>query len=222
MVAAQDMDTAAGDAAEFNASTGSDTSPKVPHTGGAPVTLSARAGSATVAGQDIILNAGNQLTTASGEHTEFATGGAYRLHSGQAIGVLAGVIAKGDGSGSAAPAGTGIEVIAAKGKVNIQAQSDTLTISAKKQVNIQSQSAHIDWAAAKKITLSTAGGANITIEGGNITVQCPGTIQVNAGAKQFTGSAGASYGLPKLPRASPVCIECMERAAKHGTVAAIR
>jgi type VI secretion system secreted protein VgrG len=222
MVEAKTIDGASGDAAEFNTNTGSASDAKVPHAGGAPVTLSARAGSAAVAGQDILMNAGTQLTTASGEHTELATGGTYRLHTGQAIGLLAGVIAKGDGAGGAAPSGTGIGVVAAKGKVKIEAQSDTLTISAKKRLSIQSQSAHIDWAAAKKITLSTAGGANITIEGGNITVQGPGKITVNASNKQFTGGAGASYTLPKLPSANRVCIECMKKAAKHGTVAALR
>jgi type VI secretion system secreted protein VgrG len=222
MVEAKTIDGASGDAAEFNTHTGSASDAKVPHAGGAPVTLSARAGSAAVAGQDILMNAGTQLTTASGEHTELATGGTYRLHTGQAIGILAGVIAKGDGSGGAAPSGTGIGVVAAKGKVKIEAQSDRLTISAKKRLSIQSQSAHIDWAAAKKITLSTAGGANITIEGGNITVQGPGKITVNASTKQFTGGAGASYTLPKLPSANRVCIECMKKAAKHGTVAALR
>jgi type VI secretion system secreted protein VgrG len=54
-------------------------------------------------------------------------------------------------------------------------------VQARDEVNVISANAHIDWAAAKKISLSTAGGANITIEGGNITVQCPGKIKVHAG-----------------------------------------
>jgi type VI secretion system secreted protein VgrG len=201
MVEAKTIDGASGDAAEFNTNTGSASDAKVPHAGGAPVTLSARAGSAAVAGQDIVFNAGSQLTTASGEHTELATGGTYRLHTGQSIGVLAGVIAKGDGSGSAAPAGTGIGVVAAKGKVKLEAQSDTLTVAAKGNVSIQSQSAHIDWAAAKKISLSTAGGANITIEGGNITVQGPGKILVKAATKQFAGGTTINREAQKWPDA---------------------
>jgi type VI secretion system secreted protein VgrG len=84
MVEAKTIDDASGDAAEFNINTGSASDAKVPHAGGTPVTLSARAGSASVAGQDIVLNVGNQLTTASGERTELATGGTYRLHSDQA------------------------------------------------------------------------------------------------------------------------------------------
>lgn len=67
-------------------------------------------------------------------------------------------------------------------------------------VNIISATAHVDWAAARRISLSTAGGANITIDGGNITVQCPGKITVHAGMKSFTGPASMSTEMPVLPR----------------------
>jgi uncharacterized protein (DUF2345 family) len=89
-----------------------------------------------------------------------------------------------------------------------------MQIAAKKDVTIQSASTHIDWAAAKKIVLATAGGANITIEGGNITVMCPGKITVRAGTKSFVGPESLPYGLPLMPQA--VCVECMLRAAKAG------
>jgi uncharacterized protein (DUF2345 family) len=80
---------------------------------------------------------------------------------------------------------------------------------------VQSANAHIDWASPKKISLSTACGANITIEGGNITVQCPGTIQVKAGSKQFLGPVGTPYGLPLMPKG--VCVACLLKAAKAGS-----
>ncbi|WP_394778285.1 DUF2345 domain-containing protein, partial [Undibacterium sp.] len=48
--------------------------------------------------------------------------------------------------------------------------------------------------------LSTAGGANITIEGGNITVQCPGKIMIQAGKKSFTGPSTIGTQMPVLPR----------------------
>jgi type VI secretion system secreted protein VgrG len=115
-------------------------------------------------------------------------GGAYRLHTGQAIGVLAGAV----GAGSQA-AGTGLTLIAGSDNTELQAQAGTLQIAARDDVNIQSQSAHIDWAAAKKITLATAGGASIVIEGGNITVACPGTITVKASAKRFAGPTNMGY-----------------------------
>ncbi|MED5621070.1 DUF2345 domain-containing protein, partial [Ideonella sp. BN130291] len=118
-----------------------------------------------------------------------------RLHTGQAIGVLAGAVQPGDEA-----AGTGITMIAGHGDINVQAQSDTLQIAAKGLVNVQSANSHIDWAAAKKITLQTAGGAQIVIEGGGITVQCPGKITVHAATKSMVGAERTTYQPPPLPR----------------------
>ncbi|MEO6855509.1 MAG: DUF2345 domain-containing protein, partial [Rhodoferax sp.] len=61
---------------------------------------------------------------------------------------------------------------------------------------------HIDWAAAKKISISTAGGANITIEGGNITTQAPGQITVHAGQKVFEGPGRINPSMPSFPKGS--------------------
>ncbi|MEO8730307.1 MAG: DUF2345 domain-containing protein, partial [Rhodoferax sp.] len=98
--------------------------------------------------------------------------------------------------------GTGLQIIAAQDDIDIQAQSDTLQVQAKDQIQVQSANAHIDWAAAKKISISTAGGANITIEGGNITTQAPGQITVHASAKVFEGPGNVGYPMPQMPRSS--------------------
>jgi type VI secretion system secreted protein VgrG len=79
-------------------------------------------------------------------------------------------------------------------------------------VTIQSEKAQIDWAAAKKITLATAGGASVTIEGGNITFECPGTITVRAGTKSFAGGGSVSYPMPALPK--QIMPDCMEQARR--------
>jgi uncharacterized protein (DUF2345 family) len=130
----------------------------------------------------------------SGGDTQFVSAGRMRVHSGQAIGVLGGVVKAGD-------AGLGVQLIAAKDMIDIQAQADTLTVQARDEVAVTSANAHVDWAAARSISLSTAGGANITIDGGNITVQCPGKITIHAGKKSFAGADSLSYPLPKLPKA---------------------
>jgi uncharacterized protein (DUF2345 family) len=87
-----------------------------------------------------------------------------------------------------------------------EAQSNEIKIQAKQLVNIQSANAHIDWAAAKKISLSTAGGANITIEGGNITVQCPGKLTVHAASKTFEGPTRMDFASPQFPTSELVPI----------------
>jgi uncharacterized protein (DUF2345 family) len=144
----------------------------------------------------------------SGLDTQFVTGGQMRVHSGQAIGVLGGAVKAGEG-------GLGLQMLAAKEAIDVQAQGDELRVQARDEVNVISANAHIDWAAAKRISLSTAGGANITIEGGNITVQCPGKIAVHAGMKSFAGPAQLSYPLPALPFS--ICIECLMKARNAGS-----
>jgi len=169
----------------------------VPHTTEPLVAIMGRAGVATVAGQDIQIAAEEGITLASSGDTHVATGGTARIHTGQAIGLLAGAIAPGQQA-----VGTGLTLIAGQGDVELQAQSDRMDIAAQGLVNIQSQNAHIDWAAAQRIVLSTAGGACITIEGGNITVECPGTLTVKAGTKSFEGPQSVGYRLPALPKAA--------------------
>jgi uncharacterized protein (DUF2345 family) len=106
--------------------------------------------------------------------------------------------------------GIGLQLVAAEDAINVQAQTDELKVHARDEVNVISANAHIDWAAAKRISLSTAGGANITIEGGNITVQCPGKIKVHAGKKSLSDPAKISYPLPSLP--TSICVECLIKA----------
>jgi type VI secretion system secreted protein VgrG len=203
MVDARSESQAAADAAQRHA-TGDQ---RAPHTGEPVLAVSARAGLAVVAGQDVHLAAGEGITLSSGEDTQWAVGGAARVHAGQAIGVLGGAVKPGDQA-----AGTGLTMIAAQGDVQMQAQSGRMQIAAKDQVVVQSANAHIDWAAAKKITLATAGGASVVIEGGNITVQCSGTITVKAGMKQFSGPQKALYPLEPMPQA--VCAPCLLSAAR--------
>ena len=206
MVSSQDFDQAKADAADKNNATADD---RLPHTTDATLLITAKAGQATVAGQDIQIAAAELIHFASGQDTHIATGAAARIHSGQSIGILAGAT----GPGTEA-AGKGITLIAGQGDIEVQAQADKLQVAAKKDISIQSKSAHIDWAAAKKITLQTAGGASVTIEGGNITVECPGKIEIKAGKRSFLGPETELYGLPLLP--SSVCVSCLLKAAKSG------
>jgi len=193
MLAARSADDASADAAQRQTASQAG---KLPHTTDPVIALSARAGLLQTAGLDLQLSAADTLTLAAGQHSEATTAGAMRIHSGQAIGVLAGAIQPGDEGA----AGSGLTLIAAQGALDIQAQASTLQVAAKGRLNIQSAQGPIDWASAKKITLSTAGGANITLEGGNITVQCPGKITVKAGTKSFEGGEHASVGMQAMPK----------------------
>ena len=203
MVDQQGIDQATSDAGQKNTTTANG---KLPHSADPIVSISAKAGLAIAAGQDIQFAAGETIMLGAGQDYSLGAGGSLRIHAGQAIGVLAGAV----GAGTQA-AGKGITLIAGKGDIELQAQADKLQIAAKNDVTIQSASAHIDWAAAKKIVLATAGGANITIEGGNITVMCPGKITVRASQKSFVGPESQQYALPIMPR--NVCVECLAKRA---------
>jgi uncharacterized protein (DUF2345 family) len=207
MVEGGGFEAAQGDAANKNTNT---EDAKLPHTTDPVVALAAKAGLGVVAGQDAIFSAGETLTLASGQDTQWGVGGAARIHTGQAIGLLAGAVKPGTQA-----AGKGLTLIAGQGDIDVQAQAGTLQVAAKNDLSIQSQSAHIDWAAAKKIVLRTAGGASITLAGGNITVECPGKILVRAGKKSFTGPVTHSHVMPVLPR--HVCEACLLKSRQSGS-----
>ena len=202
MVDSDSLDAARADAGEKKTVAGAG---KVPHSTDAVIAIAASDGFGATAGQSLHLANGETVTLLSGQDSQFITGGQMRVHSGQAIGVLGGAVKAGEG-------GVGLQLIAASDSIDIQAQSDGIRVQARDEVNVVSANAHIDWAAAKSISLSTAGGANITIDGGNITVQCPGKIIVHAGKKSFTGPEKLSFDMPALPRS--ICVACLKKSLK--------
>ena len=206
MVAKENLRAAKADAAEKNIAPG-DT--KVPHASDAIIAIATKAGLGVIAGQSMQLANGETVTLMSGQDSQFLTGGQLRVHGAQAIGALAGAVQPGEGN-------TGLQTIAAKGAIDIQAQSDIISLQARDAIDIISANAHIDWAAATRISLSTAGGANITIAGGNITIQCPGKIMIHAGKKSFVGPEKLGYTLPQFPR-SEICVECLKKAMQSGS-----
>jgi type VI secretion system secreted protein VgrG len=203
MVGKDSLDSANADAGAKNSAPGAD---KLPHSSDAIVAVAAKAGLGVSAGQSMQLANGETVTFVSGQDTQFLTGGQLRVHTGQAIGILGGAVKAGEGN-------LGVQIIAAKDAIELRAQSDVLMVQARDEVNVVSANAHIDWAAAKSISLSTAGGANITISGGNITVRCPGKIVVHAGKKSFTGPDQMTYPMPQFG----ICEDCILKAAMQGS-----
>jgi Rhs element Vgr protein len=204
MVGNDSLDAAKADASSKNTNGGGG---KLPHSTDAVIAISAKDGLGANTGQSLQLANGETVTLMSGQDTQFVTGGQMRVHTGQAIGVLGGAVKSGEGE-------TGLQLIAAKDAIDIQAQANELKVQARDQVDLISVNAHIDWAAAKSISLSTAGGANITISGGNITVQCPGKITVKAGKKSFTGPEKMAFSMPSLPYS--ICVACLKKSLDAG------
>ncbi|UKE44452.1 type VI secretion system tip protein VgrG [Xanthomonas translucens pv. secalis] len=196
---------AKGAAAERSASPGDD---RVPHTGDALLGLAAPAGIGVVAGQGLHWSVGETLTLASGGGSEAAIAGDARLHSGQAIGVLAAAV---DGGQTQAHS---LSLVSGEGELDVQAQSDEVRVQSKEGLKLISANAEVELAAGKTIHLAVAGGASVTIEGGNITVACPGTITVQASKKSFVGPTHLER---ELVMHQPICLECLAKAALNGT-----
>ncbi|WP_445234385.1 DUF2345 domain-containing protein, partial [Duganella rhizosphaerae] len=193
MVGNASLDAAKADAEEKKTAPGDD---QLPHASSPIIAVSGKAGLSVTAGQAMQMSNGETIALMSGADTQFVSGGQLRVQTQQAIGVLGGAVKAGENN-------IGVQMIAAKDAVDIQAQTDVLKVQARDEVNLVSANAFVDWAAAKSITLSTAGGANITIDGGNITVQCPGKLTIYASSKSFEGPASSSFALPALPRSAP-------------------
>jgi type VI secretion system secreted protein VgrG len=186
---------------------------KLPHSNDAILAIAAKAGLGVIAGQDLQIPNGETVSLLSGKDTQFSIGGQARFQNGQALGILGGAV-KADENGF------GLQLVAAKNEIEFQAQADTLNITAHGGVDIISTSTHIDWAAAKRISMSTAGGANITISSGNIIISCPGKIMIRAGSKSFIGPTLSSYSLPMMPQA--ICVECLLKARDSGSPFVLR
>jgi uncharacterized protein (DUF2345 family) len=71
------------------------TADKLPHLTDPAILQAGKAGIGSIAGQSLQFANGEALTLASGEDTNLAVAGKARIHTGQAIGLLAGAIAPG-------------------------------------------------------------------------------------------------------------------------------
>ncbi|SOY70369.1 type VI secretion system Vgr family protein [Cupriavidus taiwanensis] len=188
MVDGQSLEAAQGDAADGNTSTPG----KVPHQAEPMVHLNGRAGVAVVAGQDLQIASGESVVLASGQDNNVAVAGQGRIHAGQAIGIAAGLSAPGEGN-------VGLQLTAGQDDIDIQAQHDLLKLAARDDLTIVSTNMNVDFAAAKRIRIATAAGAAITIEGGNITFECPGPITYKAAQRKFEPGVRHDYPLPMAP-----------------------
>ncbi|MCA8004083.1 type VI secretion system Vgr family protein [Burkholderia cenocepacia] len=92
----------------------------------------------------------------------------------------------------------GMKLIAAKGKVEVQAHSDNIEIAAQKTVKVLSATEKIEVAAQQEVLL-TSGGAYIRLKGGNIEIHAPGTIDVKGAQHAFSGPTRTDYPLSPAP-----------------------
>ncbi|WP_141392666.1 DUF2345 domain-containing protein, partial [Cobetia marina] len=92
----------------------------------------------------------------------------------------------------------GIKLFAARGKVEVQAQSDAMELTAEKDMTITSTEGTVTLQAKNEILL-TSGGGYIRLSGGNIEVHGPGKIDVKGAQHSFGGPTRLSKSLTPLP-----------------------
>lgn len=170
---------------------------KVPHLTDPLVLMAGRAGLTQAAGRNVQVAAGELVHWSSGQDHNLAVIGSLRVHTGQALGIVAGVQTGGTESG--------LDLIAGTGEVDVISQHDTLTMQAQQDLRMVSANAGIEYASPQRIRIANAAGASIVIEGGNITVTAPGRIDVKTGNKQFAGPTQMPYPFPQFT----VCKTCI-------------
>ncbi|WP_429251079.1 type VI secretion system Vgr family protein [Paraburkholderia sp. GAS333] len=92
----------------------------------------------------------------------------------------------------------GMKLFAAKGKVEIQAHSESVEFTAQKTLRVLSATEKVEAAADQEILL-TSGGAYIRLKNGNIEIHAPGTVDIKGSPHTFNGPAQTNYPLPLLP-----------------------
>ncbi|HHL2499695.1 TPA: type VI secretion system Vgr family protein [Yersinia enterocolitica] len=120
----------------------------------------------------------------SGDNTDISAGQSFTVAAGEAVSLLA--------------QGQGMQLLAAKGQVNIQAQSDALSVSAQKDLDIQSVEGKVTVSAQQELVLA-CGGAYIKLSGGNIELGCPGNILLKSANVQKMGAASLDLAPVEMP-----------------------
>jgi type VI secretion system secreted protein VgrG len=142
--------------------------------------LSAPEGIAQVTPKSIQLSAGENITATSGGNTDFSILKKLTVAAGERISLYAQKL--------------GIKLFASKGKVEIQAQSDEMTLDALKDIRISSSEGKIIISAKKEIIL-TSGGGYIRIADGTVECAAPdkiierGAVWQKFGGKSITQAA---------------------------------
>ncbi len=131
--------------------------------------------------------AGENVMLAAGRHVDVSAVKRFTLAAGELISLCAHKL--------------GLKLFAAKGKVEIQAQSDALDLFADKQLRVASANADV-LVVGKAKAVMASGGASVTIENGSVVFHCPGEFRIKAASFTFEGPQNAAALLPMLPQSN--------------------
>ncbi|EPO1784714.1 type VI secretion system Vgr family protein [Cronobacter turicensis] len=175
---------------------------------GAGLLASAPAGIGLVTPKNIQLSAGHTLTATAGENVDMSIMKKFTVAAGEAISLFAQRM--------------GMKLFAARGKVDIQAQTDAMRLQSDKAMNINSVSGEIVLNAAQGITLTSKGGAYIKIKDGAIEIGAPGKIDLKSANILWGGSASLEQALSPMTVSDPEfhnpmngCFRVLDKSTKQ-------
>jgi type VI secretion system secreted protein VgrG len=145
--------------------------------------LNSPAGIGLSTNEDIHLSADGQINQFAGDSINLSTQKNLITHAQNRISLFA--------------AQNGIKQVAAKGKFEVQAQSDGIDLLAKQGIQIISTEDRIEISSPKEIVI-TAGGSQIKLNGSGIFPTTGGKFEVKAGQHLFMGGAKVQSVLPTL------------------------
>ncbi|HCD8881342.1 TPA: type VI secretion system tip protein VgrG, partial [Enterobacter asburiae] len=156
---------------------------------GAGLLASAPAGIGFVTPKNIQISAGHTLTATAGENVDMGIMKKLTVAAGEAISLFAQKM--------------GMKIFAARGQVDIQAQTDAMRLQSDKAMNLNSVSSEIVLNAAQGITLTSKGGAYIKIKDGAVEIGAPGKIDLKSGTILWGGSASLEQALSPVTVSDP-------------------
>ncbi|AOY90887.1 hypothetical protein BKK79_02945 [Cupriavidus sp. USMAA2-4] len=161
--------------------------------------LASPAGIAATAGKDIHLHAARHTALSTGEHLALATHKSFLASARDSLVLFA--------------RRRGLRFIAAKGKIEVQAQSDDIEAIAQRVLRLISAQERIEIASPQAVTFSV-GGSFLKITDGGIVEGTTGTWRAHAAAHDLPGpkSMRTVVGVPP----SDVCLPCAVQAAREG------
>jgi len=139
--------------------------------------LSAPEGIAQSTPKSVQLSAGENVISTSGKHTDFSALKRFTVAAGESVSLFAQKL--------------GIKMFASRGKVEIQAQGDEMTLDALKDIRISSSQGKLVISAKQEIIL-TSGGGYIRIADGVVECSAPDKIIQRAAVWQKLGGQSLS------------------------------
>ncbi|MEM0706047.1 type VI secretion system tip protein VgrG [Enterobacter quasihormaechei] len=150
----------------------------------AGILASAPAGIALTTPKNIQLSSGHTLTATAGENIDMSIFKKLTVAAGEAISLFAQKM--------------GMKIFAARGIVDIQAQTDAMRLQSDKTMNLNSINGEVILNAAQGITLTSTGGAYIKIKDGSVEIGAPGKISLKSANISWGGVSSLEKALQPM------------------------